>query len=121
MAVIHGAGAAMFKSLVATGFGRTVAGNPTVLVFFPPTRKQTTMMRGSLRYSYVVSETVWRDADGVWQHAETPATETLNAASQLLAVSGRPQIVDQDTADALTAAGIGTIQNVSREDATQWE
>jgi len=77
--------------------------------FTPPQRIQVTMMRGSLRYSYPVSETVWKDANGVWQHQETPPGEVLDAASVLLAVSGRPQVVSAAIAAELQAAGIGTI------------
>jgi hypothetical protein len=77
-------------------------------LFTPPQRIETTRIAGALRYSYPVSYTVWKDPVLGWQAAETPATETLEAATQLLAVSGRPQLVDDATATELISAGIGT-------------
>lgn len=83
-------------------------------LFEPPTVHIKTVIHGrSLMYGYDVSETVWKDANGVWQSQLTPATETLNAASRLLAVSGRPQIIDDATAAELIAAGIGTCSSIS--------
>lgn len=78
-------------------------------MFTPPQRTQVVVLRGSLRYSYPVSETVWKDAGGVWRHQETPGPDLLAAATRLLSVSGRPEIVDDATAAELTAAGIGTV------------
>lgn len=80
-----------------------------VFFFTPPQRIMTVMIRGSLRAKFPVSQTVWKDADGVWQHEETPSQDVLNEASLLLAVSGRPQVVSEEIADELIAAGIGTI------------
>ena len=78
-------------------------------LFTPPQRTMTVSLRGSLRYSYPVSETVWKDSDGVWQHAETPAGDLLLSARRLMAYGGRPEIVDAATALELTLAGVGTI------------
>lgn len=80
--------------------------------FTPPQRTMKTVMEGtrSLIYSYPVSETVWKDQNGVWQHQETPPMDLLLVATQLLSVSGRPQEVDAETAAELIAAGIGTIE-----------
>lgn len=77
--------------------------------FTPPQRQQVVLMEGALRYSFPVSETVWKDASGVWQHRETPTMDDLASAQKLLAVSGRPQQVDDATAAELQAAGIGTV------------
>lgn len=83
-------------------------------LFEPPTITVKTVMHGrALVYGYTVSETVWKDANGVWHSQLTPPTETLNAASELLAVSGRPQIVDDTTAADLIAAGIGTCTQIT--------
>jgi hypothetical protein len=90
-----------------------------VLVFFPLFRKQVTMLAGSLRYSYPVSFTVWKDATG-WHAQETPAPTALAAATRLLAVSGRPQIGDDQTANELLAAAVGTIVPTSFPAARQW-
>lgn len=86
-----------------------MAGHQIRYLFTPPQRKQVVQMVGALRYSFQVSETVWKDGSGVWQHQQTPSSEALLAASQLLAVGGRPQLVDKVTAIELTDAGIGTI------------
>jgi len=130
--VVGGTGLASFD-LNASGLGvATVLGSGSaqlgsmgnsliqVLVFFPLFRKQTTMLAGSLRYSYPVSFTVWKDENGVWRAQETPAPTALAAATRLLAVSGRPQIVDDQTANELLAAGVGTIVPTSFPAAQQW-
>ena len=77
-------------------------------LFEPPSYNAVNMLEGSLRVTYPVSETVWKDSNGVWRHAQTPSDDTLAAATHLLAVSGRPQIIDDSTAAELIAAGIGT-------------
>lgn len=76
--------------------------------FTPPMRRQIVMLEGALRYSYQVSSTVWRDANGVWHSQEVPNEADLEAAQILLTRCG-PVTVSQAIADALTAAGIGTI------------
>lgn len=73
--------------------------------FTPPGRTETVMIRGSLRYSYPVTYTVYHVA-GVWHAVETPAFETLQTADIVLA--GRPQVVDDVTAASLISAGVGT-------------
>jgi hypothetical protein len=104
--------------VIVLGAGSVILVSPvgaqaeTVYVFTPPFRTMTVMMGSVLRYSYPVSETVWRDENGVWQHMETPSNDFLLAASKLLAVTGRPQIVDEATAAELVTAGIGTIEHV---------
>lgn len=78
------------------------------VLFTPPERTQYVLMQGSLRYSYPVSSTVWRDADGVWHAQEVPYDGDLAAADLILTSSG-PVLVSEDIAAELTAAGIGTI------------
>jgi hypothetical protein len=78
-------------------------------LFTPPQRKNVVQMERSLRYSFQVSQTVWKDASGVWRSQETPADDDLAAAQVVLGVTGRPSIVDDVTAAELTAAGIGTL------------
>lgn len=77
-------------------------------LFTPPMRKQVVLLEGSLRYSYQVSSTVWKDANGVWHSQEVPYDGDLVAAQRVLTRSG-PVQVDAPTAAELTAAGIGTI------------
>lgn len=81
--------------------------------FVPPQRTAVNVLRGSLRVSYPVSQTVWKDANGVWQAQECPSDDLLAVAQQLLAVSGRPSIVSNATAAQLIAAGIGTCTHIS--------
>lgn len=76
-------------------------------VFTPPERTQVVRMIGGLRYSYLVSSTVWKDADGVWHAREVPYDGDLVGGHVL--TSGGPVDVDPETADELIAAGIGTI------------
>jgi hypothetical protein len=80
-----------------------------VPTFTPPLRREIVVLKGSLRYSYNVSSTVWRDANGVWRSQETPNEADLEAAQILLTRNGGPVVVSQAIADALTVAGIGTI------------
>lgn len=78
-------------------------------LFSPPQRKQIVILAGrSLRYSYPVSSTVYKKA-GVWVAVETPSTDDLNAADQVLAVTGRPQILDDVTGAAILAQGLSTL------------
>lgn len=77
-------------------------------LFTPPMRTQVVVMDGNLRYSFPVSSTVWKDADGVWHAQEVPYDGDLYAAQVVITRSG-PVEVDDDTAAELTAAGIGTI------------
>jgi hypothetical protein len=129
---ILGTGLASFD-LIAAGQGQvTVMGTgqaqlggmsnalDQVLVFSPRQRKQVSMITGSLRFSYMVSFTVWKDQAGVWHAQEVPQNDALLAASRLLAVSGRPQIVDDQTANELIAAAVGTVVPVARVNASQW-
>lgn len=97
--------AAQFGGLNATAFIPL-----PVYTFSPLQRKQTVMLQGSLRVSFPVSMTVWKDSSGVWHCQETPSNEVLNAASVLLAVSGRPQVVTAALAAELVAAGVGTVK-----------
>lgn len=77
-------------------------------LFTPPFRKETRVLAGrSLRYSYNVSLTVYKTG-GQWVAEETPSSDVLAAADRLLAVSGRPQTIDDATAAELIAAGVGT-------------
>lgn len=80
-------------------------------LFEPPTRIQTSTILGSLRYSFPVSSTVWKDTDGVWHAQETPPAETLAAASVRLA--GTPQIVSDALAAELISAGVGTCTHIT--------
>lgn len=125
-----GAGAALFGVLVGQGpvsvagsraagagaaiFGAVSTLTPEVVYLFtPPQRVQTNLLHGkSLVYKTYISLTVYK-INGVWVAEETPADDTLQLADQLLAVSGRPQIVDADLANELIAAGIGTIEVVT--------
>ena len=77
-------------------------------LFTPPQRIAVNQLERSLCVRYPVSETVWKDANGVWQHVECPNETDLAGALELLAVSGRPQIIPDTTAAELIAAGIGT-------------
>lgn len=76
-------------------------------LFTPPERTQYVLLEGSLRYSYPVSQTVWRDADGVYHAQEVPYEGDLVGAT-VITYTG-PVEVDADTAAGLIAAGIGTI------------
>lgn len=77
-------------------------------LFTPPERQQIVPVEGSLRYSYPVSSTVWKDANGVWHAQEVPNAADLIAAQVVITATG-PVTVDSATAAELTAAGIGTI------------
>lgn len=82
-------------------------------LFTPPFRTETVVLWGkSLRYSYPVSLTVYKTG-GQWVAVETPATEVLLAADRILAVSGRPQTIDDATAAELIAAGVGTCTQIT--------
>jgi hypothetical protein len=70
-------------------------------------RREFHRLAGSLRYSFYVSPTVWRDSGGAWHVQETPYDGDL-VGSFVLTESG-PVFVDDATAAELTAAGIGTI------------
>lgn len=83
---------------------------PSSTFFFtPPQRTDVIVMEGSLRVTFPVSSTVWKDQNGVWQYEWTPSAEKLAVAQQLLSVGGRPQFVSEEIAEELAAAGIGTI------------
>ena len=71
-------------------------------------RTQYVQLDGSLRYSYQVSPTVWKDADGVWHSQEYPYDADLADAEVVVTRMG-PVEVDDATAAELIAAGIGTI------------
>lgn len=77
-------------------------------LFTPTTRRQVVLMKGSLRYSFQVSPTVWKDANGVWHSQEVPYDGDLVNAQKVITSTG-PVEVDQTTANELIAAGIGTI------------
>lgn len=83
-------------------------------LFTPPSRDQVRVLKGALRYSYVVTETVWRDANGVWQHQEVPASDTLSAAlaGGGVVLAGRPEVISDALAAELTLAGIGSSVSV---------
>lgn len=102
-------------TFTVTGIGHAAGPiTSTTYLFTPPQRSQRVVMHGrGLTYSYPVSSTVWKDADGVWHAQETPPNEVLEAASVLLAVSGRPQIVPAAIALELIAAGIGQCNPIS--------
>lgn len=77
-------------------------------LFSPPLRMETVVLAGrSLRYSYPVSLSVYKTG-GHWVAEETPSNETLLAAERFLALGGRPQTVDDETAAELIADGVGT-------------
>lgn len=122
----HGSGSSVTGRFVAGAVGQRTSDNGNggdgghpippddgdgTILFTPPQRHMVTMIEGALRYSYQVSQTVWKDADGVWHSEETPAGDLLLTAQRILAYGGRPQLVDQETADELTAAGIGTVES----------
>lgn len=77
-------------------------------LFTPDMRKQVVVLDGALRYSYLVSPTVWKDANGEWHSQEFPYDGDLEDA-QLVVTRMGPVEVDDATAAELTAAGIGTI------------
>lgn len=122
---VLGAGSGAFGPLAGTAAGKSpvfgfgvgsfgaLTGNAQVAMpvwtYTPPQRRNVVALEGSLRYSFQVSETVWKDANGVWQHQETPSNETLAAASVLLAVSGRPIVVSAALAAELALTGIGSV------------
>lgn len=106
---ITGTASFQFGGLLITAAGQ-VAG--TEKYFTPPLRTETVTIAGSLKYSFPVCSTVWKDEFGVWQHQESPSQDVLDRASLLLEVSGRPQVVSAGIAAELIAAGIGTITDV---------
>ena len=59
----------------------------------------------SLQYTLRHSKTVWKDADGVFHQAQTPAWEDLTAAVWFTTT---PQIISDAFAAELIAAGVGT-------------
>lgn len=121
MAIRSGVAVTHFRRLMASAIGHVSPGTGSVLLFTPPLVKTIGHMAGrSLRFSSLIPETVWKDQGGVWRHQQTPSQEALKSASRLLMASGRPVIVDQETANELTEAGIGTIQSIARKDAGQW-
>ena len=71
-------------------------------------RTQVVRLEGSLSYSYQVSSTVWKDANGTWRALEVPYAGDLIAAQKVITSTG-PVVVDDQTAAELIAAGIGTI------------
>lgn len=75
---------------------------------FEPTRwTNTVVLAGkSLRYSYPVSSTVWKDANGVWREQQTPSYEDMLSAQVWM--QGTPQIISDVLAAELIAAGVGT-------------
>lgn len=81
----------------------------TVPLFTPDMRRQIVTLAGrGLRYSYLVSPTVWKDAGGVWRQQENPYDGDLATAQRVLTQSG-PVVVDSATAAELAVAGFGTI------------
>lgn len=81
-------------------------------LFTPPQRIQTVILAGrSLRYNFPVSLTVFK-VGGAWVAVETPSQDQLNAATKVLAVSGRPSLIDDATAAELITAGIGTCVHI---------
>lgn len=77
-------------------------------LFTPPTRNQVILLERSLRCTYPVASTVWKDANGVWHAQEVPYAGDLATAQRVLTATG-PVQVDAATAAELIAAGIGTI------------
>lgn len=77
-------------------------------LFTPHMRQEVIRLHGGLHYSYDVSPTVWKDANGVWRSREKPYDGDLADAQLVLTRSG-PVVVTQDIADELAAAGIGTV------------
>lgn len=75
-------------------------------LFTPPLRIETVTMEGTfaLRYKRYIATTVFK-VDGTWIARESPATEDLEAADQILATAGTPQIVDDVLGAELVAAG----------------
>lgn len=92
-------------TLVASAFS-----NLTTWLFTPPQRRQTVIVYGrSLRYSYPVSQTVWRDSNGKWHSQETVSQDVLSAASWSFT---SPTQVPEQIAQELIAAGVGTVTTV---------
>jgi hypothetical protein len=85
---------------------------PPMFLFTPPSVRVQGVVNGTfgLVYGWDMSQSVWKDAAGVWHVQQTPRTEDVIVAS---AYFNAPTLVDQDTADELTAAGIGTVTSVS--------
>lgn len=77
-------------------------------LFTPTMRTQIVSLDGALRYSYQVSPTVWKDANGVWHSQEFPYAGDLETA-QVIVTSTGPVQVSSAIAAELIAAGIGTI------------
>lgn len=71
-------------------------------------RKQVVQMDGALRYSFDVSPTVWKDAEGVWHSQESPYDGDLRDAQIVVTRMGPVEVSDEIAAE-LTTAGIGTI------------
>lgn len=88
-------------------YGEGIYGGALPL-FTPPMRKQVAVIDGAMRYSFLVSPTVWKDANGVWQVGENPRAAEIENAQRVLTSTG-PVTVDSATAAELIAAGIGTI------------
>lgn len=78
-------------------------------LFTPDMRRQIVTLAGrALRYSYLVSPTVFKDVNGVWQQTETPYDGDL-ATAQVIVTRTGPVQVSSAIAAELTAAGFGTI------------
>lgn len=76
-------------------------------LFEPARWTNTTVLHGrGLRYSFPVSMTVWKDANGVWRQAQTPSYEEMLSAQHWM--QGTPQIISDTLAAELIAAGVGT-------------
>jgi len=78
---------------------------PTQL-FTPPQRRQVNFLEGSLRVSFLVNSTVWKDQGGAWHAQENPYDGDLATAQVIFT---EPAEVDDATAAELIAAGIGTV------------
>lgn len=102
---------------VATGSASLIAPavdveNPPaapVWLFTPPMRTDRHRLSGSLFYKFDVSSTVWFK-DGVWQFKFFPLDS--DTAGGILLTNTGPVEVDEATAMALEAAGIGTVELV---------
>lgn len=70
-------------------------------LFTPPQRTNIVMMEGSLRCSFPVSWTAYKQA-GVWTAVECPSEDVLVAADNYL--PGTPSVVDDTLGAELVAA-----------------
>lgn len=81
-------------------------------LYTPPQRTQFVTLAGrGLIYQYPVSSTVWKNAAGAWQTAETPSPDLVAGATYFFT---RPVIVSNAVATELNAAGFGQLNPIQQ-------